>query len=90
MFISILFSSFVLADGKKIAATCAACHGEKGIGETPVWPNLAGQKKEYLVKQLKDFKAEIRKDSSMNAMAKALSDKEIEEVSEYFSKMKCK
>ena len=45
------------AAGKAKAAMCAACHGANGISIAPMYPNLAGQKEAYLVKQLKDFKA---------------------------------
>jgi cytochrome c553 len=74
----------------KIVAVCAACHGDKGISENALYPNLAGQKKEYLVKQLKDFKSGNRKDPVMTAQALTLSDSDIEEISAYFSKMKAK
>ncbi len=78
----------VFADVKKIAATCAACHGVKGISENPLFPNLAGQKREYLKKQLLDFKNDLRKDPVMTAQAKMLSEKDVEEISKYFADMK--
>ena len=31
---------------------CAVCHGNEGISELPGMPNLAGQKADYLVKQI--------------------------------------
>ncbi|NQU62177.1 MAG: c-type cytochrome, partial [Rhodospirillales bacterium] len=36
---------------------CMQCHGEQGISVNPMIPNLAGQNKLYLVKQLKEFQA---------------------------------
>ena len=74
--------------GKAKAASCAGCHGAAGISANPVWPNLAGQKEAYLVKQLKAFKNGSRKDPMMSPMAKPLSDADIANVSAYFSSLK--
>ncbi|MCG8324889.1 MAG: cytochrome c4, partial [Thiotrichales bacterium] len=41
------------AAGKEKASTCVACHGADGISPNDLWPNLAGQKAGYLVKQMK-------------------------------------
>ncbi len=76
------------AAGKAKAAACAGCHGAKGISAIPMYPNLAGQKEAYLVKQLKAFKDKSRKDPTMNAMAGPLSEKDMANISAYFSKMK--
>ncbi len=61
----------VQADGKAdyAALGCGGCHGAAGISASPIWPNLAGQKAAYTVKQLKDFLSGARKDPSMSAMA---------------------
>lgn len=72
---------------KKLAVTCAACHGEKGLSQNPLWPNLAGQKKEYLVKQLQDFKAGRRVDPLMAPMAGTLSERDVEDLAVYFSSL---
>lgn len=77
------------AKGKTKAAVCAACHGPAGISPTPIWPNLAGQKEQYLIKQLKDFKAGKRKEPTMAPMVAALSDQDIEDLAAYFSGLKC-
>ncbi len=76
------------AAGKAKAAACAGCHGAKGISAIPMYPNLAGQKETYLVKQLKAFKDKSRKDPTMNAMAAPLSDEDMANLSAYYSKMK--
>jgi cytochrome c553 len=76
------------AAGKAKSATCAACHGAAGIAAIPMYPNLAGQKEAYLVKQLNDFKAGTRKDPVMSAMAAPLSDTDIADLSAYFSSLK--
>ncbi len=71
----------------KEATACAGCHGNNGIGLSYEYPNLAGQKKKYLTKQLNAFKQGDRKDPTMNAMAAALSDKDIDIITNYFSKL---
>lgn len=78
-----------LAKGKKIGlGTCVACHGVAGISPNDLWPNIAGQKKGYLVKQLQDFKAGRRNDPLMGPQSMLLSDEDIEAVSLYFSQLK--
>lgn len=78
-----------LAAGKEKAATCAGCHGANGRAANPQWPNLAGQNKEYLIKQLKDFKAGNRKNDLMSPMAQSLSDEDVENVAAWFSSLPC-
>ncbi|GHE88653.1 c-type cytochrome [Thalassotalea profundi] len=77
-----------VAAGKAKAATCVACHGAEGISAIPMYPNLAGQKEAYLVKQLKDFKSGARKDPVMSAMAMPLSDEDIVNISAYYASKK--
>ncbi len=76
-----------IAQGKAKAAMCAGCHTLSGIGLTEEYPNLAGQKEAYLVKQLKAFKSGIRTDPTMDAMVKTLSDTDITNLAAYFSSL---
>ncbi len=73
--------------GKAKSSTCAACHGAEGISPNDMWPNLAGQKEGYLVKQLKDFRDGNRKDPMMAPMASPLSDDDIANLAAYFSSL---
>ena len=57
-----------IAAGKSKAATCMTCHGEAGISPNDLWPNLAGQKEGYLVKQIKAFRDGDRVDPMMAPM----------------------
>lgn len=91
-----LFSVSVFADGetkgdaKKGATkvnTCAACHGQKGVSSNDLWPNLAGQKFGYLVKQIKDFKSGARKDPLMSPQAAIIKDEDIADIAAYFSSL---
>ena len=77
-----------IAAGKTKAASCAGCHGSDGISANPLWPNLAGQKAPYLVKQLKAFRDGGRQDPMMSAMARPLSDADIDNLAAYYSSLK--
>lgn len=69
-------------------AACAGCHSPNGAGIPPQYPRLAGQHPEYVVAQLKAFRAGERANDSnsmMRAFAARLTDKEIAAVAEYLS-----
>lgn len=74
--------------GKAKSAVCAACHGPNGISASELWPNLAGQKEAYLVKQIKAFKSGERKDPSMAPMVAALTDEDIANLAAYYASLK--
>ena len=76
------------AAGKAKAASCAGCHGANGISAVPTYPNLAGQKEAYLVKQMKAFRDGSRTDPTMNAMSKPLSDADINNLAAYYAGLK--
>ena len=73
--------------GKQKAVICASCHGQQGISLTDIWPNLAGQKQGYLVKQMMDYRAGNRSDPSMDAMMKMLSDDDVKNIAAYYSSL---
>jgi len=74
--------------GKAKAATCAGCHGAKGISNNDMWPNLAGQKQGYLASSIKAYRDGSRNNAMMSAMAKGLSDKDIANLAAYYSSLK--
>jgi cytochrome c553 len=74
--------------GKAKSAMCAACHGANGISAIPMYPNLAGQKEAYLLKQLQDFKSGSRNNAVMKGMAMTLSDADMENLAAYYAQMK--
>jgi cytochrome c553 len=67
------------------AAVCAGCHGANGVSTNPAWPNLAGQKKDYLVAALKAYRDGSRRSDVMAGMAKGLSESDIEAVATFYS-----
>lgn len=87
-FISLSQAAGNAKKGKLKSITCIACHGSKGVSSNPIWPNLAGQKAVYMVKQLKNFKSGLRKDPSMQPMVASLSVQDMEDISAYFSSLK--
>ena len=77
-----------VAAGKARAMSCAGCHGAAGISAVPIYPNLAGQKAAYTKKQLKAFKDGSRKDPTMNAMSKPLSDADMDNIAAFYESLK--
>jgi len=79
------------ATGEGIAGgACAGCHGADGNSIVPNFPSLAGQHAEYLLKQLKDFKAEggeaaARHSDAMTPMVAGLSTEDMEKVATFYA-----
>jgi cytochrome c553 len=73
--------------GKSKAFACGACHGQNGVSVSATIPNLAGQKTDYLVAQLKAFKADARKNPLMNAIAAQLSDVDIDNLAAFWNSL---
>jgi cytochrome c553 len=64
---------------------CALCHGREGESASAVYPRLAAQHPDYLVKQLKDFRDGRRKSETMADMVKDLTDAEFTGLAAWFS-----
>lgn len=76
--------------GKGKIAMCSACHGANGVGIGPTFPNLAGQKADYMVLQLKAFKDGSRKGGNaaqMVGMVAALSEQDMADISAYYASL---
>jgi cytochrome c553 len=71
--------------GKQKSTTCQACHGPSGLSANDHCPNLAHQKKDYLIEQLKRFRDGGRLDPLMSPMAKMLSDQDIADLAAYYA-----
>ena len=48
-----------------VEETCALCHGEKGEASSSIYPRLAGQHQDYIIKQLKNFRDGKRQSDTM-------------------------
>lgn len=71
--------------GKEKAAVCAACHGESGISAAPIWPNLAGQHRDYLEQAMSRYRDKQRQDPIMQGQLAALTDQDIRELANFFA-----
>lgn len=82
---------FLHGDISRMTIACVNCHGVRGKGLTPntsAFPVLGGQQKEYIHRQLMNFRAGIRTNSPnniMNRITQKLTDDEIEALAEYVS-----
>ena len=103
LFVSLFYSSLLIAEGpeltaelkagKKIALTvCSACHGLNGqagsAGNSVIIPNITAQQKNYLVARLKSYKSGEIKHPQMTIVAQMLSEQDIDNVSEWYSRIK--
>ena len=80
-----------LAKARQIAGqVCAACHGADGNSAAAANPNLAGQDADYITLQLAHFKAGIRANPTMQAMAASLSDDDMRSLGAYYAQQKPK
>ncbi len=80
-----------LDNGKKIFETCALCHSPEGWGSaTGRFPQIAGQHKSVIIKQLADIRAGNRDNPTMFPFTRSqiLKDSQaIEDVAAYISKL---
>lgn len=72
--------------GREKAAVCAACHGETGISASPVWPNLAGQHRDYLEHAINGYREQLRQDPVMQGQVMSLSDEDVKELAAYYAR----
>jgi cytochrome c553 len=72
-------------DARDIPA-CLSCHGKEARGMGPI-PRLAGQHRDYLFRQIKDFRTSVREGDTMHENAKAITDEEAQALAIYFSSL---
>jgi cytochrome c553 len=82
---------FLHSDTSKMRIACVNCHGVKGKGldsKISMFPVIGGQHKDYIRRQLVNFRDGYRTNSPgniMNRIADSLTDTEIESLAEYVS-----
>ncbi|MDH3288750.1 MAG: c-type cytochrome [Betaproteobacteria bacterium] len=76
-----------IAEGRRVAQTCARCHGENGIGTTKDVPHVAGQRPAYLFNKLRAYQTGARRDPIMEPAVKFLSDDALVKVAAYYSSL---
>ena len=67
---------------------CASCHGQDGIGVSPMYPSLAGQQASYIERAIQEYQTGYRKNPIMNGMAASLKPADITVIANYFSSLK--
>jgi sulfide dehydrogenase cytochrome subunit len=75
--------------GRNLAAACAICHGTNGVNAGGL-PNLAGQHKDYMIQQLRDFRDGKRPATIMHQIAKGYTEPQIEALAAFFAAQKAK
>ena len=56
-----------------------------GVSSQPIYPNLAGQYRNYLVHALKEYRSGQRKNAIMAAQAKDLTEADIKALAAYYA-----
>jgi cytochrome c553 len=87
-----LTSSAITASGGKriappVASLCTSCHGTDGVAIAPVYPSLAGQHPDYLVRAIDEYKKGGRKNPIMKQFAGNLSDADAAAIAAYFARL---
>lgn len=79
----------IFMNGKGDVPACSSCHGQDAMGDDAMGtPRLAGQGYTFIVKQLSDFAADKRQDTTMfimNTNAKGLTEQDWHDVAAYVS-----
>ncbi len=73
--------------GKNKSTICAQCHGANGISIVPIYPNLAGQKEQYMILALKAYRSGERVNMAMTPHARKLTDEDIADLSAYYASL---
>lgn len=77
-----------MSAGEQLAqdAGCVQCHGTNGKGTGPTFPNINGQRENYLYQQLLKYRSGERQNAIMNAQSSELSDADIELLAAYYAR----
>jgi cytochrome c553 len=67
---------------------CAPCHGFDGIGNDGGIPNLAGQHRAYLDRQVLAFRSGARRHPEMNFFARQASQDEFAAILDYYASLR--
>jgi cytochrome c553 len=67
------------------AEKCDRCHGKDGYSTDPRFPIIAGQSEAYLLRALKIYHTEKRKDTMMRAMSFPLREADFRDMAAYYA-----
>jgi cytochrome c553 len=71
--------------GKDKVATCVACHGQDGNSMVGLWPSLAGQNSNYLVRQLQHIKSGKRSIAVMAGLLDNFSKEDLDDIAAFYA-----
>lgn len=77
----------IYAGKAKAAAVCSQCHGIRTTSEGAPFPPLAGRDIAYLKTALKQYREKTRVSDVMNNIAGSLSDREINDLANYYGRL---
>jgi cytochrome c553 len=69
------------------ASLCTSCHGQDGVAIVPIYPSLAGQHRDYLVRAINEYQKGGRKNPIMKGFAANLKDPDVAIIAGYFSSL---
>lgn len=72
---------------QSVLDNCTSCHGKQGVSTNSAWPNLAGQKRNYLVTQMRAFRDGIHQNALMSAPMQGLSNQQIDYLADYYAQL---
>ena len=91
---NILYSGDLRKTKTLVLRACSLCHGLDGRattgGNSAITPNLTAQQRDYLIAKLKDYRSGKIKQPQMSLIAQKLTNEDIENVSDWYSKIKIK
>ncbi len=70
------------------ANVCVYCHGTDGVSSMTIYPSLAGQHADYIVRALDEYRKGGRKNPIMATFAGQLTPAQIDTVAAYYSQMR--
>lgn len=102
VFFSLAVATSAWADTGKLTESCVSCHGKEGANSEAAIPNIGGYSVEYMTGALKLYQSKERPcpetkipsgskkgtKSDMCQAVKGMSENDLKEVAEYFSKQK--
>lgn len=74
-------------DGRALAYTCSACHGQHGQKSAPGMPVIGGRDAHELLAAMARFRTGKRLHPAMNVMMLSLDEAAMVEIAEYFARV---
>src|SRR5262245_43144732 len=85
--VSFAYADIIVTEGMQPWDLCATCHSLDGISAMARFPKLAGQRMDYIIKQVRDFRDGRRTNDGgqMEATASDISDDDLARTAAYFA-----